>query len=63
MMIRTILIGFLVVLGELGRFEWDVLRCESEAVDAGGFQDGYESSGEASYIVKRRSCWQGAIHA
>jgi hypothetical protein len=47
---RAILIEFLVVLGELGCFEWNVIRCESEAVDAGGCQDGHESSGEASYI-------------
>ena len=46
----AILIEFLVVLDELDRFEWNVVCCESEAADAGRFQDVHESSREASYI-------------
>ncbi|KAH9879736.1 hypothetical protein IAQ61_001555 [Plenodomus lingam] len=56
----AILIKFLVVLGELSRLERIVVRCESEATDAGGFQDSHESSTEAYYIDLETPMFAGA---
>jgi hypothetical protein len=56
----AILIGFLVVLEELGRIERDVVRCENEVVDAGGLQDSHEWCREASYIGLEMLMFAGA---